>query len=122
MTSLVPLYLKTAYKNEPLFTHTKVVYSVYNPSLIPNNLTENFRDKAAINNLETSLLDAYAPNGELHLDQGAVTYADAVIQGSETIDKSVTNQLAGSEKPVIQHSGEDTYLSEYLKFYKSLLS
>ncbi|MCB9321619.1 MAG: glycogen/starch synthase [Lewinellaceae bacterium] len=122
MTSLVPLYLKTAYKNEPLFAHTKVIYSVYNPSLIPNNLEENFRDKAAINNLESSLLDAYTPNNELHLDQGAVTYADAVIQGSETIDKSVTNQLAGSEKPVIQHSGDDTYLSEYLKFYQSLLS
>ncbi|HKK78417.1 MAG TPA: glycogen/starch synthase, partial [Phaeodactylibacter sp.] len=32
MTSLVPLYLKTAYKNEPLFQQSKVVYSLYEGS------------------------------------------------------------------------------------------
>ncbi|MCB0658441.1 MAG: glycogen/starch synthase [Saprospiraceae bacterium] len=122
MTSLVPLYLKTAYKNEPLFAHTKVIYSVYDPGLIPPNLSEHFREKAAINNLETSLLDAYSPDNGLHLDSGAVNYADAVIQGSETIDQSVTTQLTDSEKPVLQHSNEDAYLGEYLKFYKQLLS
>ena len=29
MTSLVPLYLKTAYQTEPLFQNSNIVYSVY---------------------------------------------------------------------------------------------
>ena len=29
MASLIPMYIKTAYRDDPIFSHTKVVYSVY---------------------------------------------------------------------------------------------
>lgn len=41
MTSLVPFYLRTAYKDDPLFKKSKIIYSVYNESL-ESNFNKNF--------------------------------------------------------------------------------
>src|SRR5210317_161463 len=39
MTSLIPMYLKTTYKNDPLFKDTKTVFSIYD-----NGFTHKFGD------------------------------------------------------------------------------
>ena len=58
MTSLVPLYLKTAYKSEPLFQDSKVITSVYN-NPVKNVFSEEFISKASINDLEAEDLVAF---------------------------------------------------------------
>src|SRR5690606_5135811 len=58
MTSLIPLYIKSVYKDEPLFKKTKVIYSVYNNSL-EDTFDKKFLVKASINNLEPEDLQAY---------------------------------------------------------------
>ena len=45
MTSLIPLYLKTSYKDEPLFENAKVVTSVYN-DCFEGSLDANFSKKS----------------------------------------------------------------------------
>jgi starch synthase len=44
ITSLVPLYLKNAFKEDPLFAKSKVVYSVYNDGF-PGSFPKNFAKK-----------------------------------------------------------------------------
>ena len=44
LTSLVPLYIKKYYKDDPLFRNAKVVYSVYNDKFA-NPLANDFKDK-----------------------------------------------------------------------------
>ena len=122
MTSLVPLYLKTAYAHEPLFENSKVVYSVYNQKHIPKNIEKNFLSKAAINNLEADQLTAYQNGKGINLDKGAVNYADAIIQGSEKIENTVSKTINTLDKPHLSFVKDDGYLSEYLDFYKELLS
>lgn len=121
MTSLVPMYLKTAYKNEPLFQHSKLVYSLYN-SEIEVPFTENFASKASINNLEPEDLVAYLGDDQkVNLDKGATTFTDALIKGSENLADSVPPLLEGLEKPILEHQSEENYLSAYLDFYNVLL-
>jgi len=120
MTSLVPLYLKTAYKNEPLFQNSKVVYSLYDNSL-EKTFSEDFFDKASINNLEPEDLGAYKNGKGITLHNGASTFTDAIITGSETLSKDSAQILAETEKPVLEYKGEEEYLSAYLEFYNSLL-
>ena len=122
MTSLVPLYLKTAYGNEPLFADTKVIYSVYNQKDIPKNIEKNFLSKAAINNLESEKLDAYQNGKGINLDQGAINYADAIILGSEKIENTVSKTINDLDKPKLEFVDEEGYLSVYLDFYKELMS
>ena len=120
MTSLVPLYLKTAYKTEPLFQNSKVIYSIYgNP--VNQKFSETFLNKASINNLETEDLIAYQDGDNISLHAGASTFSDALIKGSEELDENVIAELEKLDKPVLDFKGEEEYLSAYLEFYHSLL-
>ena len=120
MTSLVPLYLKTAYKNEPIFQNSKVVYSLYENSL-GKTFSESFFEKASINNLEPEDLAAYKASEGINLHSGAVTYADAVITGSEELSAETTKIIEGTDKPVLEYKNEEEYLAAYLEFFNSLL-
>lgn len=120
MTSLIPLYLKTAYRNEPLFQQSKVVYSVYN-SAVENQFPASFIEKASINNLTAEDLAAYRDESAVSLHRGATTFADGYIQGSETLTESVQSELEEGEKPSLEYIGEE-YLPAYLAFYNNLLA
>ena len=119
MTSLIPLYLKTAYKGEPLFQHSKVVYSVCNGSP-EETFTDSFLAKASINNLTESDLKAYQNDQGIALHHGAIAFADALIQGSEDIDEDVKNALSETDKPVLEYQGEAGFEAPYKDFFESL--
>ena len=121
MTSLIPLYLKTAYKSEPLFQHAKVVYSVYDNNPMEKAFNDQFIAKASINNLTKEDLDAYQNGAGVTLHKGAITYADAVVLGSEAVGESVKKFLAAADKPVLEYqSDEEENLDQYLEFYNML--
>jgi len=121
MTSLVPLYLKTAYKNEPIFQNSKVVYSIYDNSLEDSFNKGGFVEKASINNLEAEDLSAYLNGDGITLHKGACAFSDAIIKGSEEMGNSVEEALEGLTKPVLEFQGEEEYLPSYLDFYNSVL-
>lgn len=119
MTSLIPLYLKTAYRLDPLFQHSKVVYSAYSDNL-DRLITNNFLAKATINNLTVNDLDAYQNGTGVTLHKGAIAFSDAVIIGSEQVSQSVKQLADELDKPVLHYLKED-YLTTYVEFYHSLL-
>ena len=120
MTSLVPFYLKTVYENEPLFNDAKIIYSAYNNS-IENTFSDKFADKASINNLTPEDLKAYQNNGKIHLQEGAINYADAVITGSSDLDKGLAKEIAKLKKPTLGFQEDESMLSAYFDFYNQLL-
>jgi starch synthase len=119
MTSLVPLYLKTAYKTDPLFQHTKVVYSVYNESL-ENFVDDSFLAKASINNLSADDLSVFHDETGIILNQGAISYSDGIVKSSEILSEAVQAAFIQSDKPVLDVQGEG-YLAAYFSFYKGLM-
>jgi starch synthase len=119
MTSLVPLFLKTAYRNEPLFQHAKVVYSLYDESL-GNNPEDSFLSKALISNLSQEDLRAYQNGEGIKLQKGAVMYADAVVQGSDHMEEGLLELINAQGKPFLAYPGED-YLAPIFEFYQTLL-
>jgi starch synthase len=120
MTSLIPAYLKTAYKNEPLFQDSKVVYSVYDYNM-GNTFGQDFIEKASINDMEEGELLAYTSESGFNLHEGAIHFSDAVIQGSEQMDDNVSETLAKSEKPFLTYPSSDNPIEGYVDFYHSLL-
>lgn len=115
MTSLVPAYLRSAYKTEPLFQNAKVIYSAYNDTL-EETFDDSFFHKATINNLTEKDLSSYKNEKGITLNSGAVTFADGIIlaESDVKIDKLPKN------KPVIDHESED-YLNVYYEFIQQLL-
>ena len=122
MTSLIPLYIKEAYKNEPLFENSKLVYSAYDNSL-ENTFGGDFIEKASINNLEAEDLSAYSDGDKITLNHGAITSSDGIILGSEAMAEPVMDIIAKDDKPVLEFmEPEEGYLNTYLEFYNNLLA
>jgi starch synthase len=121
MTSLIPLYIRTAYKNDPLFTNSKIIYSLYNNSL-EKTFTDHFLQKASINNLTTDDLAAYkAEDGSISLQKGGSTYADGLIVGSDSFADDVVESFNNFNKPILNNHNEESYLGDYINFYKELI-
>jgi len=119
MTSLIPFYLKTAYKTEPLFQNAKIVQSIYNNTL-ESTFTKQFITKATINDLEEGDLSAFFNDDNITLNNGAIMHSDAIIKGSEELSDDVLASIEASGNAVLEHQGED-YLAAYVEFYHSLL-
>jgi starch synthase len=122
MTSLVPFYLKSAYKDEPVFQNARVVYSVYD-SGFDGVLSENFAEKARINgSIADELLKPFENADSASLYAGASEYADGIIVGSEALDEKVEKYLGSLDnKPLLKYSnGDSSIAEEYKEFYESL--
>jgi len=119
MTSLVPLYLKTAYKNEPLFQQSKVVYSLYEGSP-EETFSDEFIAKASINNLTEEDLNAYQNGSGVTLHKGAIAFSDALVRGSEQLSESDEKALAATNKPVLDYQGDEGFEAQYMEFYDML--
>ncbi|MDZ4707178.1 MAG: glycogen/starch synthase [Saprospiraceae bacterium] len=121
MTSLIPLYLRTTYKDEPIFRNAKIIYSLYQNDLeMP--FDKKFLTKASINNLDPKKLEDFYSGKSYKLHQGAIKYADALISGSEKLDKDVlTAKKSFGKKPQLDFIPQETRNSVYLNFYETLL-
>jgi starch synthase len=120
MAGLIPFFLRTAYKTEPLFTHAALVYGLFDMPY--EHMTERFFAKAAINNLKEGDLDVFRnPDGSASIHRGASAYSDAIIIGSESFDANVDYLTAGNAKIVQLWDTEETFFSNTLATFNALI-
>ncbi len=122
MTSLLPLYLKTAYKKEPVFSYSKVVYTAQSDQFA-EQLNPNFIKKAIINNeIKEKDFEHYKAGTNTALTIGASKCADVVVFGDDLVNKDVIDEIKPSRyKKVIKY--EDSWkedITPLLELYKSL--
>lgn len=116
LASLLPLYLKAFYKDEPLFNESKIVTSIYNQSF-EGALNEGMKDKIKFDNIEDeaiSILDKPTYN---NLMKVAINFSDALIIGSEEIPDELSAHLKESKKPVLDYKSKDEFSEAYTEFY-----
>ena len=119
LSSLVPLYIKKAYHDDPLFANSKVIYSVYNENF-KRPLNSNVKQNVLIDGLtakEISLLNE--PSYE-NMSKLAIEYADGVIQGSENINPELSAYIADRDKLFLGYQPEETYIDAYDDFYEKV--
>ncbi len=97
MTSLIPLYVKKGYHTDPIFSHSKVLYSAYT-DVLSQSFNENFASKAAINNLDTADIEPFMEDGKVNLHKGAVAFADGVLMGNESIKEEIEKYTQADQK------------------------
>lgn len=122
MTSLLPLYLKTAYKKEPVFGYSKVIYTAQNDQF-SETLPDSFIKKALVNaDIKEKDFDAFKEGTNTALTIGAAKYADVVIMGEKDLSKKITDEIKPSRyKKVIKY--EESWkedVTPLLELYKSL--
>ena len=120
MSALVPMYLKCAFAEDPIFENTKVIYSVYNQEIeadFSNDMSEKSRI-SGVTKEDTAVIDEA---NILNLHKIAINFADAIIVGSENIDKDLKLYIQESDKPTLDYQAEDAYISAYNLMYDQLL-
>lgn len=107
MTALLPAFLKTTYAKEPVFTHSKVLYTAQN-NLFEGSLGKDFVEKVLNSSaLKADDLKAYNKADYNALNVGACTYSDIVIFGEEKMTGDVKKQFKpGIDPKVIAYSSE----------------
>ena len=121
MASLLPIYMKHYYKDEALFSETKIVTSVYGQSF-EGNLDAEMINKIKFDNIpHEAIQDLETPNYE-NLIKSAVNHSDGVIIASENVSGSLTKFIESSEKPFLPFASKDKFTEAYTNFYKSMLS
>ena len=119
-TSLVPMYVKKAFREDPLFSKAKVVYSVYNDSF-DGSFNPDFKNKAVTDGITKKDLSVIENPNYVSLSKLAVNFSDGFVIVNNDIHPEVDDYLKASNKPVIYHHPE-TYIQDYGAFYNNLLS
>ncbi|MFM2394405.1 MAG: hypothetical protein RLZZ546_2387 [Bacteroidota bacterium] len=105
-TSLIPLFIKKVYQNDPIFKQCKVIYSSYT-DLVSSTLNNEFKKVAAINDITAKDLEPYFISDGIDLNNGAIHYADGIVVGKADLEELV--KTAAGSKPIlnfVQEGGE----------------
>lgn len=120
MTSLIPLFLKTAYKKEPVFSNSKVLFTI-GQNTFTESLQQDFIKLAQINaTIKEKDLEPYKELTNASLFKGAGTYADAISFGDDQVDGDVIDTLSKVKGKKIINYQQDLDLTEYLQLYGDL--
>ena len=121
MTSLIPLYLKTTYRNDPMFKDTKSVFTVYNNAFNYKFDADLLSKAKAMDVSDEALAHLSSADFEGFVKLGCA-YADAVIKADETISGSL-NQIFNDSPKRVDLVEEDSNFSEaYYNLYNDLVS
>jgi len=120
MTGLIPMYIKTAYKKEPVFSHSKIIFTI-GENTFKDKLGSDFLKLLAINdNVTAKDQEVYKDNNNTAMFRGGAVYADAITFGAEKADKKLVEEFSKVKgKKVLKYDAESD-LTDYLQLYTDL--
>jgi starch synthase len=119
-TSFLPLYVKKSYRDNPLFSDTKVVFSVYDDAF-REEFPADLAKKVKYDGVTNKDLSYFKKIDYVNLIKAAVEYSDGVIIGSPEINPDVKDFLSKSGKPLLGYQDESAYIDAYSEFYNRVL-
>lgn len=121
MSAMVPAYVKEAYKEDPFFADTKIVYSLYDNGY-KQVFPEHIADKVLIDGMSPSSVDSLRNGGSYEaLSRFAIDHSDGVILGDENISQSLIDYTDQSGKLILPHQSPESYVDAYNEFYDKVL-
>jgi starch synthase len=120
MTSLIPLLIKTSYREDPVFKDSRVVYSVYDDTF-EESFSDNYATKVMMEGMTAGDVKDLKTPTWAGITQNAISKSDAVIQGSETMNPEVRAYIKKQNKPFLDFKTTEEYIDAYNSFYDELL-
>ena len=123
ITHLLPAYLKKVYKDDPIFSSSKVVLSLYD-DLPSASFSADFAAKAATGSIAPEDLPISEQADGIKLAETAAKYSDGIILSSSGLDPKLVKYCKGLNVPVLpfkEGSIEDgSYIDDYDALYDKL--
>ena len=119
LTSLVPLYIKTYYQNNPLFRNSKLIYSVYNDDF-KNPLNPKFNEKLLLEGVEKDDVKVISDPTFVNVSKLSINFSDGIIIGAQNINSEVEKYIHASGKMFLDYHPKETYIDAYNEFYNKV--
>lgn len=118
MSAFVPLYIKKAYRDEPSFRDTKVVFSLFEDDF-QRACEGNLANKVQLSGIEAADVDPFIQQPPHYEDlcKLAVAYSDGVIQSSEKVNENVLAYAREQGLPVLEYQPLDQAVEAINAFY-----
>ena len=122
ISHMLPLYLKKAYVDDPIFSNTKIVLSLYDDT--PKEFASDFKSKMIFAGVSEKDLEVFTEPTGINLAKLAASYSDGIILGSEGVDEELVKFCKESGLPVLdcnaERLGDGSYIEDYNSFYDQL--
>ena len=116
ISHILPIYLKKAYSEDPIFADTKVVLTLYNEHL-DQTFSQDIKEKILMNGIKSGDLDVLSePNG-INLAKLAIQYADGVIMGEESVNTELVDYTSEKGLPTLPFEKFDQTNQECIQRY-----
>ena len=123
ISHVLPLYLKKAYIDDPIFSNSKIVLSLYDDTPM-ESFPEDTASKMLFGGVTEKDVEILKEANGINLAKLAASYSDGIIFGSEGIDASLEAYCRESGLPVLEYNAESisngSYIGEYNSFYDQL--
>ena len=119
IASLLPLYLKNFYKDDPMFETTKVIVSLYD-NQIKGKLDKKVVDKLKFDEIQDKNLSILDDPTYENLYKISLALADGVIFASD-IKNKYKDLLKKIKIPELECYSHDDFDKQYLDFYNKFL-
>ena len=119
MGYIVPLFIKTAYKDAPTFAGTKVVTSIFSQGLT-KKIGDNFKRCLEFKDVTVESLSDYKDDFDFtEMCKLAIDHSDAVVQAEADAYPELIEYAKSKGIEVLPYQGEDAD-DAYKAFYESL--
>lgn len=121
MSAVVPVFVKHAYNEDPFFSESKIVYSLYdNAYNVPFHA--HFADKILMDGMERSSVAEVSENGSFeNLNKLAIANSDGVVQGSPDILPELVEYTKKTKKLFLPYQTAENYVLSCNQFYDEVL-
>jgi starch synthase len=118
MAAMLPIYMKHYYKNEALFSDTKIVTSVYSQSF-EGTLDPEMMNKIVLDGIPVEAIsDLKTPDYE-SIIKTSIQHSDSVIIATDSLSPSLTKFIESSGKPFLPFVAKDAFAEAYSNFYNN---
>ncbi len=123
MTSLIPYFIKTGYKDDPMFKNSRVVYSAYSHDM-EETMTLDLPKKLKMDGVTADDAKHYKDPTMVNVHLAAMKLADGIIKGDDVKNTILDNYLKKAGKPVLNFQSfedEGAFVAACSDFYDELL-
>lgn len=122
ISHILPLYLKKAYKDDPIFTDCKVVLSLYN-EIADETFAEDMCSKMILPGVKNKDVEVLKTANGINLAKLAIQNSDGIIYGNSELPAELDEFVSASKLPVLPfvEQLDSEYIKEYNQFYDKIL-
>ena len=121
MSAIIPLYVKTAYHDEPSFANTKVITSLFSKEL-KSELGDGFKKGIEYKDAKMELLNKYNTKFDfIELGKLAIDYSDGIVEAGNEVNAELLKYATDKNLPLLKYPGKENIGDSYDQFYQQIL-